>query len=42
VKALMSKYGISKDRISPHCDVRRGHTDCPGKHFEFSSFVRSL
>lgn len=42
VKALMAKYGIGKDHISPHCDVRRGHTDCPGKNFSFEAFVRSL
>jgi hypothetical protein len=41
-KALMGRYGISRDRIYPHCDVRRGHTDCPGRNFPFQSFVSSL
>ncbi|MBX3465674.1 MAG: N-acetylmuramoyl-L-alanine amidase [Planctomycetes bacterium] len=40
--ALMSKYGITRDRIYPHCDVRRGHTDCPGKNFPFQSFLSSM
>lgn len=41
-RALMARYGITRDRIYPHCDVRRGHTDCPGKGFPFQSFVSSL
>lgn len=41
-QALMKRYGIGKDGIRPHCDVRRGHTDCPGKHFPFREFVASL
>ncbi len=41
-RALMGRYGITRDRIYPHCDVRRGHTDCPGKGFPFQSFVSSL
>jgi hypothetical protein len=40
--ALMGRYGIGRDKIFPHCDVRRGHTDCPGKNFPFASFVGSL
>lgn len=41
-RALMGRYGITRDRIYPHCDVRRGHTDCPGKSFPFQSFVSTL
>lgn len=41
-RMLMARYGISADRIYPHRDVRRGHTDCPGKEFPFDAFVRSL
>lgn len=41
-KALMQKYGITRDRIYPHGDVRKGHTDCPGKNFPMASFLASL
>ena len=41
-RTLMARYGIPKSRIFPHKDVRRGHTDCPGKKFPFKAFVRSL
>lgn len=41
-QTLMQRYGITKSNIFPHRDVRRGHTDCPGKSFPFDQFVRSL
>lgn len=41
-QTLMTRYGIPKSQIFPHKDVRRGHTDCPGKSFPFQQFVRSI
>ena len=41
-RSLMQRYGIPKSHIRPHCDVRKGHTDCPGKHFQLPSFISSL
>jgi len=42
VKALMARYGIPATRIVAHKDVRRGHTDCPGKRFPIEAFRGSL
>ena len=33
---------LTRDHVVPHCDVRRGHTDCPGKHFPLAAFIASL
>lgn len=41
-RALMTRYGISRANVLPHCEVRRGHTDCPGKKFPLEAFRRSL
>jgi predicted small lipoprotein YifL len=41
-RALMARYGIPKSKILQHKEVRKGHTDCPGKAFPFDAFVRSL
>jgi hypothetical protein len=39
---LMERYGISKQNILPHREVKVGHTECPGKAFPFDAFIRSL
>ncbi|RMG16820.1 MAG: N-acetylmuramoyl-L-alanine amidase [Planctomycetota bacterium] len=41
-RTLMAHYGIPRSAIFPHRDVRKGHTDCPGKRFPFRAFVASL
>ncbi|MCA8921053.1 MAG: N-acetylmuramoyl-L-alanine amidase [Planctomycetes bacterium] len=41
-RTLMKRYGISKDRVFGHQQVRKGHTDCPGKHFPLEAFKRTL
>ncbi|HBP19188.1 MAG TPA: hypothetical protein DEA08_15550 [Planctomycetes bacterium] len=41
-RALMSSYGIPARNVLKHQEVRRGHTDCPGKHFPMAAFKRSL
>lgn len=41
-RALMARYGITPDRVLRHCEVRTGHTDCPGKLFPHDRFVRTL
>lgn len=41
-KALMGKYGIGPGQVVRHCEVRTGHTDCPGKLFPHQSFVSGL
>ncbi|MBL4846090.1 MAG: N-acetylmuramoyl-L-alanine amidase [Planctomycetes bacterium] len=41
-RALMEKHGISRGNVFPHSEVRRGHTDCPGKRFPLTAFKRSL
>jgi hypothetical protein len=41
-QTLMERYGIPKSQIFPHKEVRKGHTDCPGKSFPFQSFIRTL
>jgi hypothetical protein len=41
-RALMASYGISARNVYQHQQVRRGHTDCPGKAFPFKAFKRSL
>jgi hypothetical protein len=41
-RALMKRYGIPAKNIVPHGQVRKGHTDCPGKSFPLRSFIRSL
>jgi len=40
--ALMRRYRISSKNVLRHSQVRRGHTDCPGKRFPWASFKRSL
>lgn len=40
--SLMARYGIDARAVYQHKQVRRGHTDCPGKHFPFQTFRRSL
>lgn len=42
VQHLMQRYGIKKENILPHRDVKVGHTECPGKAFPFEAFIRSL
>ena len=41
-RALMTKYGIPRQSVFPHSEVRRGHTDCPGKKFPLEAFRKSL
>ncbi|MEZ6187432.1 MAG: peptidoglycan recognition family protein [Planctomycetota bacterium] len=41
-RVLMKRYGITKDRVFGHQQVRKGHTDCPGRHFPLEAFKRSL
>lgn len=41
-RALMTKYGIQRSSVFPHSEVRRGHTDCPGKAFPLDAFRKSL
>jgi hypothetical protein len=39
---LMNRYGVTRDHILPHREVKVGHTECPGKSFPFDAFLRSL
>lgn len=41
-RALMEKHRIPASNVFPHSEVRRGHTDCPGKRFPMAAFRRSL
>jgi hypothetical protein len=41
-RALMGRYGITRDHVQRHCEVRVGHTDCPGKGFPYRKFVSGL
>lgn len=41
-QALMKRYGIPASRVMQHKDVKKGHTECPGKNFPWRSFKASL
>ena len=41
-RALMARYKIPAKRVLRHCEVRVGHTDCPGKLFPFQQLVSGL
>lgn len=41
-QALMARYGIPAKHVVRHCEVRVGHTDCPGKMFPFPQLVSGL
>lgn len=42
VRKLSASYGISPSRIFKHQKVRPTHTDCPGRLFPMSRFLKAL